>query len=132
MVPEGGGFFRRIWRALECESGNEPAYLGIAAFVLVLFCAGVMAFRQAYPDRAAALEAWLEARLEPYGPVLDLLYRVLLIGVWLVCALVLGLFAWAVVGCWLEGRRARGRLRAAGPDGGAAGAAGSAESERSV
>lgn len=123
MVPVRGGFFRCIRRVLECESGNEPACVGIAVFVLVLFCVGVMAFRQAYPDRGAALEAWLEARLNGHGPVLDLVYRVLAVGVSLACALVVGMFVCALASCRLEGRRARRKPPAAGPGGGAAGRA---------
>ncbi|MEW5933160.1 MAG: hypothetical protein AB1816_06215 [Bacillota bacterium] len=98
----------------------------------MIFTVALVWFRHAYPDRAAALEARLDAWLEPYGPILDLVYRVLVIGGCFVCALVVGIFVWALVCCWLEDRRARGGPRAAGPDGGAAGAAGSAESERSI
>lgn len=75
-----------------------------------------MWFERAYPDRAAALKAWLEAR----GHVLDWLYVPMLIGLCIAWALVVGLFLWPVAGCWLRGRRARGGPGTAGPGGGAA------------
>lgn len=132
MGVGGGGFRRRVRGVLGCERGTTPEWMFPILWVLVIFTVALVWFRHAYPDRAAALEARLDAWLEPYGPILDLVYRVLVIGGCFVCALVVGIFVWALVCCWLEDRRARGGPRAAGPDGGAAGAAGSAESERSI
>lgn len=115
MAVGRGGFRRRVRDALGCERGNTPEWTMPAVLVLVATILAVVWLGQAYPDRAAALEA----RLEPYRPALDLLYRLMLIGAWVVCALVLGLFAWAAVRCWLEGRRGRMGPPGAGSGGGA-------------
>ena len=95
-----------------------PEWTAAAFLVMVMATLAMIWFRQTCPDRAAALEARLEAWLEPYRPALNLLGRMALVVSCLVAALVVGLFAWLMVGCWLEGCRARGKLPAPGPGGG--------------
>lgn len=120
----GGGFRRRVRGALGCERGNKPEWTVPVLLVLIMALVAVLWFRGAHPDRAAAVGA--------RAVIAHLLSRLMLLGVWLVCVLALVLLAWAAVGCWLEAHRERGGPPAAGPDGGAAGAAGSVGSDRSA
>ena len=115
MVVGRGGFRRRVRDVLGCERGNMPEWTMPALLVLVLAVIMLMWFKRTYPDRAATLEAWLEA----HGHVLDWLCGLMLIGLCLVWALVVGLFLRPVAECWLRGRRGRMGPPGAGSGGGA-------------